>query len=200
MNILEKQFDEQSYSGVDIIAIAKISNVQTNKTKYFNLGNIQTISISTHRDTVPVRTLGFDRPKKYKQGTKSTSGSLVFTKVNYSEWDLMIAENATLALADSRGYQAPDAVPEFDMLLFKGTEYPDMTRLKTGREHAHIKNMTLMTSGTVLSIHDVLTEQTFNYVALEFKDFNMHDYEEDTLDNITKASTYYKDKILRGTV
>lgn len=179
-----------SFSGADIIAIAVIGGVT------YNLGNLQTISISTYRDTTPVRALGLDRPVEYKQGTRSVSGSLVFTKVNRSELDDMINANSGLSIGDTIGHATPDRVNSFDVHIHKATEYGDFARDINIGSHALVKGVTLMTSGAVMSVHDIYSEQTYNYVALEYKDFNLKDIKE-SVESLS-LSEYFKRRLLRS--
>ena len=67
-----------SYSGCDMVATPQISSYSGLKNNVYTLGSLQTISISTHQDKRPVRSLGNINAKEYTMGQRTIAGSLVF--------------------------------------------------------------------------------------------------------------------------
>ena len=72
-----------SYSGCDIVVTASLPLKNKNGTEnedsiYFTLGSLQTLSVSTHQDKRPVRSLGNINAKDYVMGQRTIAGSLVF--------------------------------------------------------------------------------------------------------------------------
>lgn len=159
----DKNPTELSFSGADVLLYASINNgITTNR---YELGAIETISISTHRDTAPVRVIGQDAPVAYRGGTRTVSGTMIFSKVYNGAFEQMILENNLFAVGDIKGIQSPDRMPPFHIQLHVATEYSDAARV------AHLRDITIMDSGQTVSIHDVYTEQSYSYVAREFIDF-----------------------------
>lgn len=159
MDTFASQVLLRPYSGTDILTYLRING------KIYPLGNLETCSVSTHRDTTPVRGFGEDAPIDYWQGTRTISGTMVLAKVHYSELDKVIEDNPSLALGDIRGYKSPDRMPAIDLLFVKCTEYGEHVRNgmmpvddKTSAELLGVK---FMSSGFVMSVHDVYSEQTF---------------------------------------
>ena len=179
--------ETHSFSGSDVVCTAALQGSKT------PLADIQTISISTHRDTSPVRTLGIDRPIQYTQGTRTVSGTLVFTKIYESAFEGLIQSGAIAPIGDTRGYPSADRLVPFDIHMEKATEYGN------DAESATLRGISLMTSGQVVSIHDVYCEQTYNYVALEFLDFGRANLADNSAPK-QRLSDYYSQLVLGGEV
>ncbi len=150
-----------SFSGCDTVVSANING------KVYILGSLETVSISTFMDTAPVRVLGKDAPTRYKQGTRTVSGTMIFSKVYKGEMEKMIKENYQFAIGDVKGQQAHDRLPPFDVTINVATEYSPETKT------ANLLGVTITAGGMTLSVHDVYTEQTYSFVALEYID--LHD-------------------------
>lgn len=159
----DHSFNNYSFSGVDIVPIAVLDG------RRYELGNIQTISVSMHRDTSPVRSIGKDAPNAYSQGTRTISGTLVFTKLNFSDWDVMVDKHSAASIGDIRGYPAAERVQKFNIEIHKSNEY------SSHLDRAVLRDITIMSGGHTMSIHDVYTEQVYNYVAIEYLDFGKED-------------------------
>src|SRR5688572_20434554 len=65
-----------SFSGADIVAQIVIPGEKTPIT----LGELQTISYSTHRENTPVRFVGHVNPVGFVKGPRTIAGSLIFTQ------------------------------------------------------------------------------------------------------------------------
>jgi len=170
-----QQYD--SFSGSDIVASISIpghaldtipaDGEDSHLGAFYTIGNLQTISISTHRDLAPVRALGYDSPITYKKGTRTVSGTIVFVKVFNEKIQEFFKNYVESAVLDVRGFRAFDRTLPFNIQLTQANEYGSTSG------SAYLTGVQLMDGGTVLSINDIYTEQTYTYVAREFLDFGM---------------------------
>lgn len=140
-----------SYSGCDIVAEIYLPGEDLPLT----LGDLQTISYSTHREAVPVRVLGHTAPIGFTRGTRTIAGTMIYTVFNqYTFYRLKV-------LADqlrSMHHPLADMMPPFDTTVTFLNEYGSMSKLK-------IYGLTVVDEGSTLSIDDMLTEATLSYVA-----------------------------------
>ena len=70
-----------SYSGCDAIVTAQLANINEDSSISKNcyvLGSLQTLSVSTHQDKVPVRCIGNINAIDYTMGQRTIAGSMVF--------------------------------------------------------------------------------------------------------------------------
>lgn len=151
-----------SYSGADIVAtITPIGGAPQ------VIGELQTISYSIHREKFPVRTLGRINAKGFTKGPRTVAGSLVFTVFD----DHVIKRVISYGL---RGVPY-NSIPKDDMedMLenLKMDELPpiDITitlKNELGNESVlAIRGVTFIDEGQVMSIEDMITEQTMSYMA-----------------------------------
>ena len=145
-----------SYSGCDITVTATLPMINGETPgKYYTLGSIQTLSISTHQDKRPVRSLGIINAKDYVMGPRTIAGSMVFAVFN--------KHFATEIMADLGGSQQsvvlPDEIPALDITINFANEYGRMSRMA-------IYGVKIINEGQVMSINDLYTENTYQFVAL----------------------------------
>ena len=122
------------------------------------LAECQSISISTFRKKDEVRACGSVYPKAFTRGPRSIAGSLVFTVFDQNVlWEMMEAHasdfdanNATSAILDQ--------LPPVDILIAFANEYGSLSRMT-------IYGVEFVSEGQVMSIEDLLTENTVSYVA-----------------------------------
>ena len=96
-----------SYSGCDIVVTASLPKSLADDASddiYFTLGSLQTLSISTHQDKRPVRSLGNMNAKDYVMGQRTIAGSLVF-----AVFDRHFADR----IMKAAGVIIPDEIPAF---------------------------------------------------------------------------------------
>lgn len=144
------QYD--SYSGADIQAVILLPNEKDPLV----LGELQTISVSTHRENTPVRVLGRTNPCGFVKGPRTIAGSMIFTTFNHyafyrlKEFQYMIAEHNLFTLSDM--------LPPFDIVLSFSNESGSFSKMK-------IYGCTIVDEGTTMSIDDLITEATYTYMA-----------------------------------
>ncbi len=140
-----------SYAGVDIVATINIPGQEG----AMDLGELQTISYSIHRENTPVRTLGRVSPRGFLKGPRTIAGSLIFTQFNvYAFYKLRtfrqhIAQG-TMPLSDM--------LPPFDVTISFSNEVGSFSKMR-------LYGLTIVDEGSTMSIDDLVTEQTFTYMA-----------------------------------
>lgn len=136
-----------SFSGTDIVASITFPG---NAPIVF--GELQTITYSIHRDKFPVRTLGRINPKGFAFGGRTIAGSLIFT---------VFDKHAILSRL-SNDLSVTDELPPFDVTINLTNEYGDASVIR-------IMGITIIDEGQVMSIEDILTENTMSYMATDIK-------------------------------
>lgn len=173
-----------SYSGCDIIATIRVSD----DTPPLVLGELQTITYSTHREVAPVRTLGRSNPVGFTAGQRTIAGSLIFTV-----FDKNIVHEVVSILRDSNKYNKyvpinntsqsflMDEMPPFDITIIMQNEYGHASAMM-------IKGIVIVDEGQVMSIEDMLTENTMSYMATDIEPLNVIDSKTITTSNTTSSS------------
>lgn len=137
-----------------------------NSTKKWNakvIGEIQTISYSIHMEKRPVRSIGNVNAKDYVMGPRTIAGSLVFAVFN--------KHFAKDIIADHNGYFKEgtafmvDELPPFNIVISMANEYGLRSKLV-------IYGVRLLNEGQVMSVNDVYTENTYQFVATDIEYLN----------------------------
>lgn len=143
-------FIYNSYAGVDIVAQMILPNNQP-----VAMGELQTISYSTHRENLPVRVLGHSSPISFVKGGRTIAGSMIFTVFNnYAFYRLEHFQSAV----DKGLYPIADMLPPVDIVLTFANEFGVFSKMK-------IYGVTFVDEGGSMSIDDLISEQTFAYMA-----------------------------------
>lgn len=152
------QYD--SFSGTDISAQIILPNEEP-----LHLGELQTISYSIHRENKPIRVLGRVNPKGFVKGPRTIAGSLIFTVFNtYAFYrlkqykELVYGTSGQYGLATNPMFPLADMLPPFDIVLTFSNEYGKFSRMR-------ILGITIVDEGGTMSIDDLVTEQTYTYMA-----------------------------------
>lgn len=139
-----------SYAGVDIVAAIVVPNEGP-----VTLGELQTISYSIHRENAPVRLLGHVSPAGFLKGARTIAGSMIFTVFNnYAFYRLKQYQFAIR----HQLYPVADMLPPVDIVLTFANEYGTFSKMK-------LHGVTFVDEGGTMSVDDLVTEQTFNYMA-----------------------------------
>lgn len=152
-----------SFSGADAVATITIPNFgRDGKTigtgESIVLGELQTLSYSIHRENSPVRTVGHVNPRGFVKGSRTIAGSLIFTVFN--EYVFYRISQYREYLGRRNGFFAPlaDMLPPFDIIISFFNEYGQGSKMK-------IFGVTIVDEGQTISIDDLITEQTYTYMA-----------------------------------
>ena len=142
-----------SYAGVDISAVIIIPG----EPAPLNLGELQTISYSIHRENNPLRFLGHVSPVGFMKGPRTIAGSLIFTLFNeYAFYRLQQYQKAVYGGPNI--FPVADMLPPFDIVLSFANETGSMSKMK-------IYGCTIVDEGGTMSVDDLITEQTYTYMA-----------------------------------
>lgn len=157
-NNIQRLETYNSYSGCDMVATAQISSHSALKDKVYTLGSIQTISISTHQDKRPVRSLGNINAKDYTMGQRTIAGSLVFAVFDKHFADQMFKDSITASDIETSTILLSDELPPFDITISYANEYGHASKMR-------LYGVRLVNEGQVMSINDIYTENTYQFVA-----------------------------------
>ena len=156
-----------SFSGAD--AVATITPVG-GKPRVF--GEIQTLTYSIYRPTTPVYALGRINPKGVVRGQRTIAGSLIFTvfdrHVLKSVMKSYSAKNTdnkyykfdANELTEMSANMKTDEMPPFDINITFMNEYGNSATL-------NIYGVHILTEGQTMSIEDMITENTMQYIAMD---------------------------------
>jgi len=125
------------------------------------LAEVQTLSISTHRDKRPVRALGKVYPVAFSRGQREIAGSIIFTVFNqHVLYELLDAHPSDF---DAVAYTSSllDQLPPMDITIAFANEYGQLSRMG-------IYGVEFVNEGQTMSIEDIMTENVCNYVARDF--------------------------------
>lgn len=161
---MESALSNMSFSGADTVATMIIPPIMgpngtiTSAGDVIDIGELQTISYSIHRENSPVRTLGHSNVRGFIKGGRTIAGSLIFTVFN--EYAFYKIKQYRDYLARSNGFFAPlaDMLPPFDVVLTFFNEYGNASKMK-------IYGITIVDEGQTMSIDDLITEQTYTFMA-----------------------------------
>lgn len=195
-----------SFSGADIRAIAyrpgfrlnpaDVGNTANSDGGTFELGAIQTLSISTFRDKKEVRSLGFQGVQSYVRGSRTIAGTMIFSLLNKHPFNNTANSTSNRELLREtsgfieREHWTDPGLGEgsintvnrkhqydftWDSQLFGQLMYPDELPpidivITFANEAGALGKMVLfgvdiLGEGVTLSIEDIFTEHTYQYVA-----------------------------------
>ena len=119
------------------------------------LGSLQTISYSTHQDRAPVRSIGNINAKDYVQGQRTIAGTMVFAMF-HQHWMIPFLEELEDHVSNTDIWS--DELPALNLTLSMVNEYGY-------RSCMVIYGVKFIDDGGVMSINDLYTENTLQYVA-----------------------------------
>jgi len=155
-----------SYAGTDIRAMISMPAANGLDPILKVLPNLQTISYSIFREKYPVRALGHVGEKGRTRGTRTIAGSMVFTvfdrhvlfdMLRRSPGDMNTNAVSAASLADL-SYVMVDQLPQFDIIIHFANEYGHASELV-------IFGAEISAEGQVMSVEDLITENTVQYTA-----------------------------------
>jgi hypothetical protein len=139
-----------SFGGTDMVATLNIPGSGP-----IVFGELSTISYSVFREKFPVRSLGRVSMKGFTRGMRTITGILSFTV-----FDETVVYRAMQEVAD-RGYRMlMDEMPMFDVTISFANEFGQKSKMT-------LYGITTYTEGKVLSVNNMLTENTYEFYALD---------------------------------
>lgn len=147
-----------SFSGCDMVVSANMKTTDGHVVSVV-MGSVQTVSYSIYRKLSPINNIGNVNAKDYVGGPRTVAGSLVFT-VFHQHWatDLLDKFMAAEGYSESRKILMDEVAP-IDLTITMANEFGVESRLA-------IYGIRLFSEGQVMSINDIYTENTYQYVAL----------------------------------
>ena len=80
-----RRINSTGFSGCDITALVRVPRRGRDgfdEERIFNIGTLQTISISTYNSKTPVRALGFKNPVSIARGGRTIAGTMIFNQLH----------------------------------------------------------------------------------------------------------------------
>lgn len=153
-----------SFSGADIV-----TSITPMGGKPVVFGELQTVSYSIYRPTQPVYALGRINPKGVVRGQRTIAGSLIFTVFDRHVLKEVMrsytAGQGTFAFTQDEINEMAkdmktDEMPPFDISITFLNEYGNSSVLTIYGCH-------ILTEGQTMSIEDMITENTMQYIAMD---------------------------------
>lgn len=188
-------YSNTSYSGADIFASISIGGNGNFPGGSYVIGELQTLSYSLHMERGTVRACGNINAKDYTDGPRTIAGSLVFAV--FDKHFVRNVINAT-GIDNLTTTILADELPPFDITVTYANEYGHRSVMR-------IYGIKLVNEGMVMSINDILTENTYQYVATNISPINTIGdmYEPENTDqedeqNEEDEGVSYDDLVLKG--
>lgn len=158
-----------TFSGADAVATF---TPMGGKPRVF--GEIQTISYSIYRPTTPVYALGRINAKGIVRGQRTIAGSIIFTvfdrHVLKSMMDSYVYKKdeqeanryklTSDEIVEMRKNMKTDEMPPFDINITFMNEHGNAATL-------NLYGVSILTEGQTMSIEDIYTENTMQYIAMD---------------------------------
>jgi len=172
--------NNMSFSGADTVATMIIPQIGPDGKiispgEAIDIGELQTISYSIHRENSPIRTLGHSNVRGFIKGGRTIAGSLIFTVFN--EYAFYRIKQYKEYISRANGFFAPlaDMLPPFDIVLTFFNEYGNAAKMK-------IFGITIVDEGQTMSIDDLITEQTYTFMARGIQPMVHMSYEKEKIE------------------
>ncbi len=142
--------------------IAGLEEIRRKSLTTTTLANLQTLSIQTHREKYPVRSMGTSYVKGYTRGPRTIAGSMIFTVFNEHALASLIRAMSSKGSIYGEDNQIStliaDQLPPIDLTIVFANEYGSLSQMG-------IYGVEFVNDGMTLSIEDLLTESVVNFVA-----------------------------------
>ena len=174
-----------SYAGTDIVVTAQLAYLGDEKLrkKCYVLGSLQTISISTHQDKRPVRAIGNINALDYVMGQRTIAGSLVFAVFDRHFADEIFDD---LKSYTNGAVLLTDEIPPLDLTISFANEYGKKSKMA-------LYGVRMVNEGQVMSINDLYTENTYQFVALGMEPLKAEESNYTTISNTVNFNNSNKD-------
>ena len=159
----ERNVEEEEFFGKGGKSINMNATQETQSWNIKVLGEIQTISYSIHMERRPVRSIGNVNAKDYVMGPRTIAGSLVFAVFNKHFAEDIIKDHNNF-FTEGTAYLV-DELPPFNIVISMANEYGIRSKMV-------IYGVRLLNEGQVMSVNDVYTENTYQFVATDIEYLN----------------------------
>lgn len=180
-----------SFSGCDMTMTAEMKTTDGTSVSVL-IGELQTVSYSIYRKLSPILNIGNVNAKDYVGGPRTIAGSLIFTVFN-QHWGTELMDK----FAQAEGYPMSqkilmDEIAPINLTVSMANEYGISARLA-------IYGVRLFSEGQVMSINDIYTENTYQYVALNIDyltNVNLSEQKKQLTEAKVQADTSPKNSVL----
>jgi hypothetical protein len=161
LNILKRESKGRSDNYAD--QLKKREEVRANSSNTVVLATLQTLSIQTHREKMPVRALGSSYVKGYTRGPRTIAGSMIFTMFSeHALAQLIRAMSGEGSIYGERDTELKtliaDQLPPIDLTIVIANEYGQLSQMG-------IYGVEFVNDGMTMSIEDILTEEVCQFMA-----------------------------------
>lgn len=139
-----------------------------NTSTTIELGDLQTISVSTYREKNAVRAMGISHIKGYTRGPRTIAGSMIFTVFEQHPLRRLIISMSQHGLLQDPMFNTelnflmPDQLPPIDMTAIFANEYGSLSKFT-------LLGVEFVNDGVTYSIEDIMTEQVIQFVARDLE-------------------------------
>ena len=174
-------YPNESFSGCDMVATFLVPSAKDSTNFHvYARGELQTVSYSVHMERKSVRAIGNINAKDYVLGPRTIAGTLIFTVFNkHFAKKIMNDINED---TDAKYAFLADELPPFNIIISLANEYGVKAKLV-------IYGVRLINEGQVMSINNIYTENTYQFVAT---DLEYLDNENNYISNSIQGRTLYK--------
>ena|SRR5258706_5751546 len=140
------------------------NRIGTTKPQYSTkvLAELQTLSISTHREKYPVRGMGATYPKGFVRANRTIAGSMIFTVFDRNVlYDFLESHPSDFDAHNPSTSAILDQIPPFDITVAFANELGQVSRMT-------IYGIEIVNEGQTMSIEDLLLENVVQYVARDY--------------------------------
>lgn len=152
-----------SFSGCDMVISVDVI-FPDGKKKSKVIGSMQTLTYSIHMDKFPVRSVGNVNAKDYVFGPRTIAGTLIFAVFDrHFAYELL----STVSSYDSDSSYHPlmDEMPPMNITITFANEHGKNARLA-------LYGVRIVNEGQTMSINDIYTENTYQFVATDIEYLN----------------------------
>jgi hypothetical protein len=149
-----------TYGGCDIVATFTVPQLDNGM---FIIGELHTLTYSVHDEKRPVRSFGFKNPKAFTSGPRTIAGTLIFSSFDRHVFRRVAEELRKKYAIGSHKITAAlmaDEMPPFNVTVTFANETGDASSLT-------LYGIQIVDEGQVMSIDDIVTENTMSYFALD---------------------------------
>lgn len=118
------------------------------------------ITVSTHRAKPAVRAMGYINPKGYARGSRTIAGTLLLNRFTREVLYRFIRAELQSDVSKDTNYSKLDQLPPFNLTLLFSNEFGFVSTQR-------LLGLEFITDGTVVSVEDMLLEQSLTYVAMD---------------------------------
>lgn len=136
-----------------------VASVTLPTKRTYKLGNLSTLSISSHRDKFPVTSLGSIKVKGFTGGHRTIAGTMVFSSFDRNAWYKLV-EGVGVSIDKTVYRIMPDDMPLFDITITFVNETGDIAF--TG-----LLGVTILDEGETFSVDNIVNMESYSYMAKE---------------------------------